>query len=202
MLADHGARRELAQALAEGVRRHVADLRRRVPGVDRWVVQLDEPALPAVLGGRVPTASGFSRHRTVQPAGGERALGWVVDAVREGGGEPWLALLRRRRAARAAPRHGRDRPRRRPGPGRRRRSRPAGRGAGGGESVVLGVVPSTTGPADDGAVTERVHRWLDMLGLEPGSTLGISPACGLAGADAATARRALELVSRVAASLG
>ena len=31
ILADHGARRELAQALAEGVRDHLADVRRRVP---------------------------------------------------------------------------------------------------------------------------------------------------------------------------
>jgi hypothetical protein len=46
-LADRGMRRELAQALAEGVRRHLADLRRRVPGADRLVVQVDEPALPA-----------------------------------------------------------------------------------------------------------------------------------------------------------
>ena len=34
VLADRGARRELAQALAEGVRGHVADLRRRLPDAD------------------------------------------------------------------------------------------------------------------------------------------------------------------------
>ena len=32
VLSDHGARRELAQALAEGVRVHLADVQRRVPG--------------------------------------------------------------------------------------------------------------------------------------------------------------------------
>ena len=32
VLSDHGARRELAQALAEGVRLHLADVQRRVPG--------------------------------------------------------------------------------------------------------------------------------------------------------------------------
>ncbi|HET8603347.1 MAG TPA: methionine synthase, partial [Marmoricola sp.] len=48
VLADHGARRELAQALAEGLRAHVADVRRRLPGAD-VVVQVDEPALPDVL---------------------------------------------------------------------------------------------------------------------------------------------------------
>ena len=34
--ADFGARRELAQALAEGLRGHVADVRRRVPGRASW----------------------------------------------------------------------------------------------------------------------------------------------------------------------
>ncbi len=48
VLADHGARRELAQALAEGLRGHVADVRRRIPDAE-LLVQVDEPALPAVL---------------------------------------------------------------------------------------------------------------------------------------------------------
>ncbi|NUR07759.1 MAG: methionine synthase, partial [Nocardioidaceae bacterium] len=34
VLADRGARRELAEALAEGLRAHVADVRRRVPGAE------------------------------------------------------------------------------------------------------------------------------------------------------------------------
>ena len=55
VLADHGARRELAQALAEGVRDHVADVRRRL-GIDQIIVQIDEPALPSVLTGSIPTA--------------------------------------------------------------------------------------------------------------------------------------------------
>ena len=52
VLSDHGARRELAQALAEGLREHVADVQRRVPGAE-LVVQVDEPALPFVLAGQV-----------------------------------------------------------------------------------------------------------------------------------------------------
>jgi len=70
VLADHGARRELAQSLAEGLRDHLAGVQRRVPGAS-VVVQVDEPALPAVLAGAVPTASGFHRHRSVDaPAAG------------------------------------------------------------------------------------------------------------------------------------
>ena len=64
VLADSGARRDLAQSLTEGVLELVGDLARRLPEVD-LVLQLDEPLLPAVLAGNVPTASGFSRHRVV-----------------------------------------------------------------------------------------------------------------------------------------
>ena len=80
VLSDFGARRELAQALAEGVRNHVADLRRRVPGAE-LVLQVDEPVLPAVLEGRVPTASGFGRHRVVHPPEASDTLGWVIEAA-------------------------------------------------------------------------------------------------------------------------
>ena len=86
VLSDHGARRELAQSLAEGVRVHLADLRRRITGVDRWIVQVDEPALAAVAQAQVPTASGFGRHRRVDPPELSAHLAWVVAAITEGGG--------------------------------------------------------------------------------------------------------------------
>ncbi len=199
-LADPGARRELAQALAEGVRRHVADLRRRIPGVDRWVVQVDEPALPLVLAGRVPTASGFHSHRSVQPPEASAALAWVLDAIRDAGAEPWvhscaddtpLELLRGAGATGLAVDLARL-------------------GAAdhdllataleAGESVVLGVLPAAT-PLDEATVVERVHRWLDMLGIDPGPGLVISPACGLAGADHTWARQSLALATTVARGL-
>ena len=81
VLADHGARRELGQALAAAVADHVADLRRRMPGVS-LLIQLDEPALPAVLGGEVPTASGFGRHRVVHPPEASELLQTVLDAAK------------------------------------------------------------------------------------------------------------------------
>ena len=86
ILADHGARRELAQALAEGVSIHLDDVRRRV-AASRIVVQVDEPALPAVLSGAVPTASGFGRHRVVHPPEASDALEWVLEMA---GVEPWV----------------------------------------------------------------------------------------------------------------
>jgi methionine synthase II (cobalamin-independent) len=64
VLADHGARREVAQSLTEGVAELAVEMRRRLPGTTP-LIQLDEPLLPAVLAGSVPTASGFSRHRSV-----------------------------------------------------------------------------------------------------------------------------------------
>ena len=78
VLADHGARRELAQSLAQGIAELVVEMRRRLPEAQP-VVQLDEPLLPAVLAGRVATASGFSRHRMVEPPEMSTALRHVVD---------------------------------------------------------------------------------------------------------------------------
>lgn len=73
-----------------------------------------------------------------------------------------------------------------------------------GDTIVLGVVP-TTGPLPgDKVLVERVLRWLDMLGLDPeevGAGLAVSPTCGLAASTPAGARRALELARNVARSV-
>ena len=203
VLGDHGARRETAQALAAGLAEHVADVRRRLPGVERLVVQLDEPSLPSVLAGRVPTASGLRSHRSIDLPEVSDTLGWVCEAVVASGGEPWVHSC--------APRT------------------PLGllRGAGArglsvdlaqltaedhdqlaealeaGESVVLGVVASRE-PAvapGDREPSVAVERWLDMLGLDPellGDRLGVSPSCGLAGASGRWAREALRLTALTA----
>lgn len=205
VLADHGARRELAQALAEGLTQHVADVQRRIPDA-AIVVQVDEPALPAVLGGRVPTASGFSRHRSVDAPGASPALQWVFEAVAAAGATPVahccsddvpINLL-------------------------------TGAGAKGvsvdlaalslgsydelgsalekGHTVMLGAVPSTepTRWPSDQELTDRVLRLLDMLGFDAegaADQLVITPSCGLAGAGADWARQALTLSSRLARNL-
>lgn len=64
-IADPGAVADLTASLAEGAAAHAAELAKRVPGA-RLVVQFDEPALPAVAGGLVPTASGLSRLAAVE----------------------------------------------------------------------------------------------------------------------------------------
>ena len=206
VLADHGARRDLAQALAEGVRGHVADVRRRLTGVERLVVQVDEPSLTAVLGAGIPTASGFGRHRAVHPPEASEALGWLLDAITESGAEPWvhtcageapLQLLR--------------------GAGARGLSVDLGmlsaadhevvaEALDAGESVALGIVPSTD-PGEalaDGELAERVLRWLDMVGLDPatvGGQLLLTTTCGLAGASPYWVRESTSLLRAAAAHL-
>lgn len=206
VLSDHGARRELAQALAEGVRLHLADLRRRMSGVDRWVVQIDEPALAAVVAGQVPTASGFGRHRTVDLPEASAHLEWVVEAVADAGGEAWVHSCAPQTPWTLV----------------------AGTGVAGlsadldmlgpadldtfaevlesGRAAALGVVPSTdpAAPPSDARLTERVQRWLDMLGLDPevvGEHLVVTPTCGLAGATPAWAGQAVRLAATTARNL-
>ena len=78
-LADPAAVADLAASLAEGLANHAADVRRRVPGAT-IIVQLDEPALPAVLAGRVPTASGLSAVAAVDEAVARQHLDTVLSA--------------------------------------------------------------------------------------------------------------------------
>lgn len=204
LLADHGARRELAQALAVAVTDHLADVRRRLPEATELVLQLDEPALPAVLAAGVPTASGFGKHRTVHPPEASEALEWVLTAASAAGATPWvhccapdvpIGLLR------GAGAHGvmvdldlldadgHD---------------AAAEALEAGDTIVLGVVPATGPLPGDKVLVERVLRWLDLLGLDPekvGGSLAVSPSCGLAGSTRAEARHALELARNVARSV-
>jgi len=59
-------------------------VRGRVPGAD-VLLQLDEPALPAVLAGSVPSASGLNRVRAVEADDAGSALRAVLSAVRAPG---------------------------------------------------------------------------------------------------------------------
>ncbi|MGN6252135.1 MAG: methionine synthase [Marmoricola sp.] len=219
VLADVGARRELAEALALGVADHLADVRRRVPGA-QLLLQVDEPALPAVLGGGVPTASGFHRHRSVDAPRASAALEQVLAAGRDAGattvahccaGDPPLDLLR--------------------GAGAQALSidlavlgpaayEPLGQALDAGERVFLGVVPSVDAPRATAEqesrvetrpgvalgmrrARERVLRLLDMLGFDPeevADQLVLTPTCGLAGASPAYAREALAVVREAAAT--
>ncbi len=203
VLSDFGARRDLAQGLAEGVRTHLRDVQRRVPGA-RLLLQVDEPALPFVLAGQVPTASGFSRHRSVTPTAAQDALEWVLGAA-----QPHATLVHC--CAAEVPiellcRAGVD--------GLAVDLDTLAVGAyealatalDDGARIALGVVASSGDSVDTTkAVHQRVLRLLDMLGFDPEEVSGqlvLTPACGLAGAGAAYAKGALRVLREAAAEFG
>ena len=78
-LTDEGARRDLVASLAEGVRQHVAEVRRLVPGAV-LTLQIDEPSILSVLRGELPTASGYGRVRAVDRAEVARGIREVREA--------------------------------------------------------------------------------------------------------------------------
>ncbi|MEU6812245.1 methionine synthase [Streptomyces sp. NPDC046831] len=200
-LSDPGACRDLAASLAEGLRLHLAEVRRRVPGA-RPVLQLDEPSLTAVLRGRVRTASGYRTHRAVDRQAVEAALRDVAGVhrgpvvVHSCAPDVPFALLRRA---------GVD--------GisfdvsllTERDDEAIGEAVEGGTHLFAGVVPSAEGPLSDPAGSVMGVRTLwRRLGLRPGllpETVTVTPACGLAGVSPAYARQALAHCVRAARSL-
>jgi methionine synthase II (cobalamin-independent) len=203
VLADHGARRDLGQALAEGLTRHVADVRGRLSDPDVVIVQIDEPALPAVLAGQVPTASGFGRHRTVAPPEAAQALGWLADAARRAGALPVvhccaaevpIDVLREVDLHAVSldmslvPSTQYD---------------DLAGWVDAGRQVWPGVIPSRAPDAPPKAadLTHRTLQWWTSLGYGDVETLPdfvVTPSCGLAGASPEWARTALELAAGVA----
>lgn len=198
VLADRGARRDLAQSLAAGVTDLTAEVSRRLPGVT-VLVQLDEPSLPAVLAGAVPTEGGYFRHRAVDrpeavdllcTVGGDVlhccAPGLDVDLIlgTHGAGFTGISLdqdqMTRATWDALAPalQEGRE--------------------------LWLGCAPTSSGlaPTPD-ALTRRV---LDVLRpLELGGILRervvLTPACGLAGFSPAQASALLAALARTAGRL-
>jgi methionine synthase II (cobalamin-independent) len=206
VVGDYGARRDLAQALAEAVRDHVADLRRRLDGA-AVVVQLDEPLLPAVLGGGVPTASGFSRHRSVTAADAAQTLDWLDEAVVSAGATSVVhccafdvpfAMLRET----SVPAVSFD---------LSLLTRPqyddVAEWVDVGRSLWPGVVPAMDPVGQepgDVDLTRRVLGWWAALGFSEAESVPettVTPSCGLAGASPSWARRALELAERVSRNL-
>jgi hypothetical protein len=79
VLTDRGAVREFAASLTEGLRAHVAEVGARTGA--QVLVQLDEPALPAVLAGSLPTPSGFGTVRVVPRPDAQDVLRDLVRAL-------------------------------------------------------------------------------------------------------------------------
>ncbi|WP_416958503.1 methionine synthase [Streptomyces sp. Agncl-13] len=202
VLSDLGACRDLAGSLAEGLRNHLADVQRRVPGA-QIVLQLDEPSLIAVLRGQVRSASGYRTHRAVDRQLVEDTLRQVV-GVHENGPvvvhscapDVPFALLRRAGAAGVsfdfALLTERD-------------DDVIGEAVEAGTRLFAGVVPGTdTALSDPAGSVMGVRTLWRRLGLRPGllaEAVTITPSCGLAGASPEYARRALAHCVRAARSL-
>lgn len=195
-VVDPGARRDLSQSLAEGLAAHVAEVSARVPGAT-VVVQLDEPSVPAVLQGGLPTASGFGRLPAVEATVVEQELTDLVDRlpvpvlVHCCAGRAPLGLFRSAGAAGLSfdLRLVQD-------------LDAVGTAVEAGVHLLVGVVPGTDAvlPAPK-ATAGRVQAWWRELGfpveeLHAGVTL--TPACGLAGASPAAARAAMAHVREAA----
>ncbi len=199
-LTDPGATADIIASLAEGVRRHCADVERLLPGV-KLVVQIDEPWLPAVLAGRLPTASGYGRVRSVDPAIVESGLRTVVSSVEDT--RPVvhccdraipLPLLRRAGVTGVS-------------------MAITGLSATVWESIAAGVEDGLTLyagalPTDEvgdyqTATTALTRAW-QAVGLERArlDDLVITAACGIPGLTIAQARRALQVAVDVATALG
>ncbi|MFD9128119.1 methionine synthase [Kitasatospora sp. NPDC059571] len=200
-LADPGACRDIAGSLTEGLRRHLADVRRRVPGAE-VVLQLDEPSLPAVLAGEVRTASGFQRLRAVDRQVAEEELRSVIRALDApvvvhscAPGVP-LPLLRRAGVAGVSLDFALL---------TEREDEDLGEAVEAGTVILAGVVPATDRVLSDPAGSVQGVRTLwKRLGFGPellGRRVLVTPACGLAGASPAYARRALSQSVRAAQSL-
>ncbi len=211
VLADPGARRDLAQSLAEGAGELLVDLSRRLRGA-RLVLQVDEPSLPAVAAGAVPTPGGFFRHPAVDLPEICRALGWIAaEPARRGleaatvlhscapwpGGWPLASLLR---------------------------ADPTSAGFGGVSldldqlgaadwdalaaaaeadgTLYLGCLPTVGAPRPLGVdpVRRRVLEAVERIGAGPAvaEALVLTPACGLAGWTPSEVSRGFEVLARVA----
>jgi hypothetical protein len=200
-LRDAGAVRDLIESLAEGVAQHVADVRRRIPGA-QILLQVDEPSLPAVLAGEVPTASGFRTLRSVAPPVAEEGLRKVLAA---GGafplvhccapGIPFRLLIDA--GARAISVDVAHIP--------VRGDEVIGEAVEAGVGFFLGVVPGVDSPLPDPAKSAQPVKDLwSRFGFHPeqlARQVVITPVCGLAGASPGYARRALQHCQKAAATL-
>jgi methionine synthase II (cobalamin-independent) len=191
-LADPGAARDIAASLAEGLRLHVADVRKRMPGAE-LIVQVDEPSLPAVLAGSVPTASGFGALPAVGEQVARTALADVITAV--GGpavvhccaaGLPVDMCVGAGAAALSVDF----------GFVHTLAEEELGAALESGTRLLAGLVPSTDAELSEPADTvDPMRRWWRRLGLAPetlAESVVVTPTCGLAGAGPAYARAALE----------
>lgn len=208
VLSDRGATRDVAAALAETARWHLAEVRRRLPAAE-VLLQLDEPSLPSVLTGLVPTESGFGRipaRETPDVVAGLAETISAVDAkvvVHCCAADPPIGVVQQAGAAAVsfdlAASVG-------AATAQRLRLDEVGEAVERGLALWLGVVPAI-GPGVPPSVREvltPVRRLWAQLGFAADrlpDVVTLTPACGLAGASSGWARTALRLVVQAARAL-
>ncbi|HEX3791204.1 MAG TPA: methionine synthase [Pseudonocardiaceae bacterium] len=200
VLTDPGALREFAASLAEGLTAHVREVAERTGA--SVVVQLDEPNLPAVLAGRLPTPSGLGTVRAVLADEARQTLAEVLTAAKAATGRPVivhccadrppLELLREAGAdALAVDAILLDR-----APSEQWDE--LGSVWDAGTTMFLGLVPGTepATPLSLKAAAQPALRLVDRLGFNRSILADravATPCCGLAGATPAWALRAQQL---------
>lgn len=197
-ITDAGAVRDLTASLAEGVATHRAALSRRLD--TPVVVQLDEPSLPAALGGRLSGVTALSPVAALDEAVAETLLDTCAAALGEdvllhscAPGLPWELLGRSGIGAMSvdvATLTAADLD-----------------GIAGfvesGRTVLLGVVAGTAPqrPPSAEQVATALVAVTDRLGFARSALrdrIGVTPACGLASATPQWARTAIELARQAA----
>ncbi len=201
VVVDNGAVRDLGESLAEGVRDLLHQVRRLVPGA-QIVMQYDEPSLPAVLAGQLPTASGLGRLAPVDP---QTALGVLRTVVAAAGERPTvvhccaayppLPVLRASGASGLSLDTTLLTPRGWEGVAVALEE---------GTSLYAGCLPTETDVTERAAAQQVSHMW-DRIGLSRSdlARVTVTPACGLAGSTPAEAiarqRAVIDIARRLAA---
>lgn len=200
ILTDRGALRDFSASLLDGLAGHVAELKSRIGAP--IVIQFDEPSLPAVLDGDLPTASGYGTVPAVPEPEARQLLETVLSGAERITGQPVvvhccakkppISLLRAAGAGaiafdfsllRGAAAEQLDE---------------IGEALDSGTKLLLGLVPTS----DPGApltlrdVVSPVFKLVDRLGFGReilAERTVPTPACGLAGAGTEWMRRTLTL---------
>ena len=201
VLTDPGAFRDLAGSLAEGARLLLAELSSRLPGT-AFVLQADEPSLPQVLSGQVPTPSGYGTVRSLPRSVAEPTLASVLEVAPPGhrvvhccAPEPPYALLAGAGASAVSVDAGLITD---------AQLDSLGELVEAGISLWLGVFPGVDAEISAAAARERIRRLWSTLGFDPGRLAGAvvpTASCGLAGASMPYVRRVMAALTEVGRSL-
>ncbi|MDQ1738371.1 MAG: hypothetical protein QOE53_23 [Pseudonocardiales bacterium] len=201
VLTDLGAFRDLTESLTEGTRMLLAELGSRLAGT-AFVLQVDEPGLPQVLSGQVPTPSGYGTVRSLPRSVAGPALTRVLEVAPPGhrvvhccaAQVPYDLLA---------------------GSGASAVSVDAGLLADAhldsigelveaGISLWLGVFPGVDADISAAQARDRIYQLWTKLGFDQSLLAGAvvpTPSCGLAGGSLPYARRVMSALNEVGRSL-